>query len=126
MSDTAEKTGERTDGVRVVITYTESDGDGYDEVIPVQPGTPFVWKSDPLYHSPSLSIGIHPDDRPAHLGVYTSESVRSPPGYESHVERGYWNGPIEQGLAYDSEEVPLFGCEIWGRIMFYIEIDSGD
>jgi len=85
--------------------------------------TPTVFVDDPHYHSPPLGLAIHPDDRPAELGVYTSDSVRSPPGYENHVETGYWDGPIESGLPFTSptDEIRPFGCEVWGRVMFFVE-----
>lgn len=115
------------DGYRIRIWKGRNpDGDDYtgepDEVVTVQEGTPHVWQDDPNYHSPPIGIDIHPDDCPATLNVYTSESVRSPPGYASHVEEAYWDGPVEQGLPFpENHDAPPFGCEVWGRVMFYVE-----
>jgi|AntDeeMetagen681_2_1112603.scaffolds.fasta_scaffold09465_5 hypothetical protein len=105
------------------------DGEDYqgdpDEIVTVSAETPFVWQEDPHYHSPSIGIDLHPEDAPATLNVYTSDSVRSPPGYDSHVETGYWNGPMEQGFSYpEDHEYPPFGCEVWGRVMFFVEPET--
>lgn len=93
-----------------------------DEVIEVNGETPYVWQDNPHYHSPPLGFDIHPDDCPATLNVYTSDSVRSPPGYDSHVETAYWGRPIERGLSFpEDHEYPPFGCKVWGRVMFFVE-----
>lgn len=108
------------DTYRVRIWHgTNPDTDAEpDEVIEVPAETTHVWQDDPHFHSPPLDIDIHPDDAPATLGIFTSESVRSPPGYDNHVETSYWQGPVEQGLAFPG---PAFGCEVWGRVMFFVE-----
>lgn len=93
-----------------------------DEIVTVSEETPHVWQDDPRYRSPTIGLDIHPEDAPATLEVYTSESVRSPPGYDNHVEKGYWDGPMEQGLTYPGDhEIPPFGCEVWGRVMFFVK-----
>lgn len=102
------------------------DGEDYqgepDEIVEIDEETPYVWQNDPHYHSPPIGVDIHPNDCPATLNIYTSESVRSPPGYDNHVETAYWDGPVEQGLPYPEEHNdPPFGCEVWGRVMFFVE-----
>jgi len=120
-----------TETVRVRVFEGRNEVDAAQEGI-VEPShtveceveTPTLFVDDPHYHSKPLGLDIHPEDRPATLNVYTSESVRSPPGYENHVETGYWNGPIEQGLHYSGEtDAPPFGCTIWGRVMFFVEVN---
>lgn len=94
-----------------------------DETVEIPENTVHVWQNDPHFHQ-AVALDLHPEDTPATLNVYTSESVRSPPGYDSHVELGYWDGPIERGLTFDSaryDEYPPFGCEVGGRVMFYVE-----
>lgn len=96
-----------------------------DEVVEVEEETPHVWQDDPRYTSPPLGIDVHPDDCPATLNVYTSESVRSPPGYESHVETSYWDGPMERGLDHHADhDYPPFGCSVYGRVMFFVEAEK--
>lgn len=119
MSDT------QPDATYRVRIWEGRDGrdDEPDEVVEVSEETPHVWQDDPYYHSPPIAIDLHPDDCPATLNVYTSESVRSPPGYESHVETGYWGPrPIEGGLPFPADhDYEPFGCEVWGRVMFFVE-----
>lgn len=114
---------ETSETYRVRIWKGRGHRDGPpDEVVTVEEETPFVWQDDPRYHSPKIGIDIHPDDCPATLYVYTSDSIHSPPGYDSHVEKAYWDGPMEQGLPYPDEHgLPPFGCEVWGRVMFFVE-----
>lgn len=98
-----------------------------DEIVTVEEETPAVWQDDPHYHSGGIGIDIHPEDAPATLGVYTSDSVHSPPGYDDHVEMDYWDGPVEQGLTWPgNHDYPPFGCEVWGRVMFFVEADYDD
>jgi len=128
MSEETETTDESTYRIRI-WKGRNADGDDYagepDEIVTVEEKTPHIWQEDPHYHSPPLGFDIHPDDCPAELNVYTSDSVRSPPGYESHVELGYWDGPIEQGLMFpEGHEYPPFGCEVWGRVMFFVKEDD--
>lgn len=108
--------------IRIWEGYYDEYPEQPDEIIEVEPETPYVWFEDP-HTTFRGAFDIHPDDVPGTLNIYTSESVRSPPGYENHVEKGYWNGPVERGLrleeSYDGS-MP-FGCEVWGRIMFYVE-----
>lgn len=103
------------------------DGEDYtgepDEVITLEAGEPHVWQTDPHYHSPPIGLDIHPDDCPATLEVYTSDSVHDSSGRQAtnYVDESYWNGPMERGLTYpDSHDYRPFGCEIWGRILFFI------
>ena len=94
-----------------------------DETVKLYAEENFIWKYEPRQTFRG-AFDIHPDDAPATLYIYTSDSVRSPPEYESHVERGYWGEPVERGLPFDPErydDYPPFGCEIWGRVMFWIE-----
>jgi hypothetical protein len=120
--------GTEAETIRVQVYETREEVDNWEDTeprhtVPVEPETPFVFVDDPHYHSVSLGLSIHPDDRPAELGVYTSDSVHDPPGYENHVETGYWDGPMERGLRFTSPEgeVRPFGCELWGRVMFFVE-----
>lgn len=101
--------------------YDEDDDP--NEIIELEDNSTYIWQDDPYYHSGSLGIDLHPDDCPATLNVYTSESVRSPPNPSSDwVEKAYWDGPIERGLGYpEDHDYPPFGFEIWGRVMFYVE-----
>lgn len=101
--------------------------DDPDEIVPVEPETPHVWQANPRYHSPPLGIDVHPADGPATLNIYTSDSVRSPPGYDSHVERSYWDGPVERGLPFPADhDYPPYGCELWDRVMFFVEPTAGE
>ena len=94
-----------------------------DEVIDIDPETTYLWQDNPRYHSPPLGFDIHPEDRPGTLYVYTSDSVHSPPGYDNHIEQAYWDGPMEQGLPFteDVDEYRPFGCEVWGRVLLWVE-----
>jgi hypothetical protein len=114
---------DKTYRVRIWDGYHDEYPDEPDSIVTVPEETPTVWIPDP-HAAFRGAFDIHPDDAPANLEIYTSDSVRSPPGYESHVETGYWDGPVEKGLPFDPErydEYPPFGCEIWGRVMFYVE-----
>lgn len=121
---------DETDQYRIRIWKGRNpDGEDYqgepDEIVTVSAETVHVWQDDPHYHSPPVAFDVHPDDCPATLNVYTSESVRSPPGYDNHVETGYWDGPMERGLAYSANhDFPPFGCEVWGRVMFFVEPEA--
>ncbi len=94
-----------------------------DKLVEVEPKTVHIWQDNPHYHSPSMGIDIHPDDRPAGLNIYTSDSIHSPPDAGgNYVEEGYWDGPVEGGLDYDgNSDIPPFGCELWDRVMFFVE-----
>lgn len=103
------------------------DGEDYqgepDEVVTVTAEDPVLWQDDPHYHSPPIGIDIHPDDGPATLEVYTSDSVHpADPRYsENYVDESYWDGPMERGLSYPGDhDYRPFGCEIWGRVLFYV------
>lgn len=109
--------------VRIWDGYYDGYPDGPDTTVTVESETPHVWIKDP-HTTFRGAFDIHPDDAPATLNIYTSDSVRPPPGYDNHVETGYWNGPVERGLPFDPErydDYPPFGCEVWGRVMFFIE-----
>lgn len=98
----------------------EFDGEP-DEEIKVEYGTNHIYTDDP-YSVCRWGISMAEEDRPATLNAYTNDSVRSPPGYDSHVERAYWDGPIERGLTFrDDRELRPFGCEVRGRILFHVE-----
>lgn len=117
---------ENTYRVRIWHSYHDEYPDTPDETVEVKAETPHLWKDDPRFNSGPCAFDLHPDDTPATLEIYTSESVRSPPGYENHVETAYWDGPVERGLLFDSEQYddrPPFGCEIWGRVLFYVSDD---
>ena len=110
--------------VRIWHSYYDEYPDEPDETVEVEAEAPYLWKDDPYFDSGSCAFDIHPDDAPATLEIYTSESVRSPPGYDNHVETAYWNGPVERGLPFDPERYdgyPPFGCEVWGRVLFYVK-----
>jgi len=94
-----------------------------DEVVEVPVGGNVLWQDDPHYHSPPLGLDVHPDDRPVTLNVYTSDSVRSPPIYDNHVDGGYWSRPMEGGLSFLERPSHMpFGCEIWGRVLFEVNV----
>jgi len=111
--------------VRIWDRYHDDYPQDADRTLEIEPKTPYVWIEDP-YTTVQGAFDIHPDDVPATLNIYTSESVRGPPGYDNHVETGYWDGPVERGLdfgeSYDGS-MP-FGCEVWGRIMFFVECEA--
>ena len=124
MSDRSNR-GEQQKAYRVRIWegYQDVYSDEPDKVIQVAPETPFIWIGNPraVFRG---AFDIHPDDAPATLNIYTSDSVYEPPGYDDHVETGYWDGPVERGLPFDPErydDYPPFGCEIRGRLMFFVE-----
>jgi len=109
--------------VRVWDGYHDEYPDEADSIVKVDGETPHIWIDDP-HVTFRGAFDIHPDDAPATLNIYTSDSVRSPPGYDNHVEKAYWDGPIERGLPFDRERYdnyPPFGCEVWGRVMFFVE-----
>ena len=112
----------KTYRIRIWLNDTSFDGEP-DEVVEVEEGMNHIWKTDPHYSSSSMGIDIHPDDCPGELKIFTSESVRAPPEYDSHVEKGYWNGPVERGLDFSEEYKGYtpFGCELWGRVLFRVE-----
>lgn len=105
--------------VRIWDGYQDEYTGEPDEVISVPEETPYVWLESP-HAAMRGAFDIHPDDRPAMLNIYTSDSVRKPPGYDDHVESAYWNGPIERGLLFEDGHSP-FGCGVWGRVMFFVE-----
>lgn len=117
------------DTIRVEVWNGRFDNEDWrdpDEIIEIEDGHTYLFLDNPHYHG-SYGFRIHKEDRPATLYVHTNDSVRSPPGYDTHVERGYWDPAIERGLTYredlNYDEVP-FGCEIWGRILFYVESEE--
>lgn len=108
--------------------FRNPDGEDYqgepDEVVTVKEDDPVVWQDDPHYHSPPIGLDIHPEDGPATLEVYTSDSVHSPSGRQSagYVDTDYWDGPMERGLTYpEDHDFQPFGCEVWGRVLFFVE-----
>ncbi len=109
--------------IRIWHDYYDDYPDEPDETVSVEAESPHVWQDDP-YYSGKGAFDIHPDDAPATLYIYTNDSVREPPVYDNHVETAAWDGPIEQGLPFDPErydDYPPFGCEVWGRILFWVE-----
>lgn len=108
------------------------DGDDYqgepDATIRVEGQTPYLWQDDPHFHSPPMGMDIHPEDCPATLEVFTSDSVHpADPRYKDsgYVDESYWNGPMERGLYYPADhDYSPFGCEIWGRVLFYVKPDE--
>jgi len=106
-----------------VRVWVGDDNNTLQETICVEYDTVHVWQDSPRYHSPPIAFDVHPDDG-GELEIYTSDSINSPPGYDSHVEHGYWNGPIENGLRFEhGHDAPPFGCEVWGRVMFFVRND---
>lgn len=94
-----------------------------DEIVTVGDESSHLWQDDPWY-SGIVAFDIHPNDAPATLYVYTNDSVRSPPVSNTHVDTAEWGRPIERGLPFDPErydKYPPFGCEVWGRVLFYVE-----
>lgn len=108
--------------VRIWNGYHDDYPSEPDQVITVEEESNCVWLEDPR-STHRGAFDIHPEDLPATLYIYTSDSVRSPPGYDNHVEQAYWDGPVERGLPFDEsyEGERPFGCEVWGRVMFWIE-----
>lgn len=95
-----------------------------DETFTVQEETPTLYQDDPWYSSGPIAFDIHPQDAPATLYVYTNDSVRDPPVQETYIDTAEWGRPIECGLPFDPErydDYPPFGCEVWGRVLFYVE-----
>lgn len=119
-----------TDEITVQIWEGRYDEypDEPDGEIELKPETTHLFEDNPRHHSP-YGLSIDEEDLEGYdtvtFNVYTSDSVRSPPGYDSHVETSYWDGPMERGLTFDSEnDYPPFGCEIWGRVLFFIEVSK--
>lgn len=96
-----------------------------DEIITVEAAGCHLWEDDPYFDSGPVGFDIHPEDAPATLNVFTSDSVRpADPRYDEsgYVDHSYWNGPIERGLSYpEDHDYPPFGCEVWGRVLFQVE-----
>lgn len=93
-----------------------------DEVVEVPVEEVYVWQNEPRWRR-KIGVDIHPDDGPAKLDVFVSDSVHGPPDEgSSRVERGYWDGPIEGGFGYPPEhEYPPFATELGGRVAFRAE-----
>jgi hypothetical protein len=113
------------DNIRVRVWYGWKDNYPKEpnEVVEVETETPTLWEDDP-YARTKIAFDVHPDDCPATLFVHTNDSVRSPPGYEGHLEKGYWGDAVERGLEFSGRYNPgedPFGVELFGRIMFWVE-----
>jgi len=110
--------------IRIWHSYYDEYPDEPDETVEVEAGSPHLWKEDPYFDSGPMAIDIHPEDAPATLNIHTNDSVREPPVQNNHVDRGAWGRAVERGLPFDPErydEYPPFGCEVWGRVLFYVE-----
>lgn len=110
--------------VRIWTGWRDEYPDDPDEIVKLQPETPHLWQDDPWYDSGPVAFDVHPADAPATLYIYTNDSVRGPPVGESHVDTAEWGRAIERGLPFDPERYddrPPYGCEVWGRVLFYAE-----
>jgi len=109
--------------VRIWHSYYDDYPEEPDETVEMEAGTTHLWQEDPYFDSGPCAFDIHPDDAPATLYIHTNDSVREPPVYDNHVD-GVWGNAVERGLPFDPEqydEYPPFGCEVWGRVLFYVE-----
>lgn len=116
-------TDDTTYRIRIWHSYYDDYPDEPDEIVEVTEETPHLWQDDPHFNSGPMAVDIHPDDAPATLYIYTNDSVRTPTVYDNHVD-SVWGKAVERGLPFDPErydEYPPFGCEVWGRILFYVE-----
>ena len=116
----------KNDTIRVRIWHGRYDRypDEPDETVELEAERPHLWQEDPWYDSGPVAFDIHPDDAPATLYVYTNDSVRAPPVQETHIDTAEWGRAIERGLEFDPERYDRydpFGCEVWGRVLFYAE-----
>ena len=112
--------------IRIWHAFYDEYPDEPDEVVEVSEETPHLWQDDPWFESGPCALDIHPDDAPATLYIYTNDSVRKPPIPDNHVD-GVWGTPVERGLPFDPERYddhPPFGCELWGRVLFFVETDG--
>lgn len=113
-----------TDEYRIRIwrgRYDEYPNDP-DETLEVGGESPHLWQDDPWFDSGPVAFDINPQDGPATLYIYTNDSVRKPPVQENYIDTAEWGRPIERGLLYpEGHDYPPFGCEVWGRVLFYVE-----
>lgn len=109
--------------IRIWNGYYDEYPDKPDETITVEAEHAHLWQDDPWY-SGKGAFDIHPEDAPATLYIYTNDSVREPYVEDGRFEKSQWDGPIERGLPFDPDsydEYPPFGCEVWGRVLFWVE-----
>ena len=117
-------TDSNTARIRIWHDYYDDYPDDPDETVTVEYDTPHLWQDDPYFDSGACAFDIHPDDAPATLYIHTNDSVRAPHVGENHYDKAQWGDAVERGLPFDPErydDYPPFGCEVWGRVLFYVE-----
>lgn len=70
--------------------------------------------ADDIEHHGTYAFQIPNEQRPATLNVHSNDSYHDP--YD-------WGRPVEQGLTYHrADDAEPFQCEIWGRVMLWVEV----
>lgn len=74
-----------------------------------------VTLADSIEHHGTYAFDVEHDER-VKLNVHANDSYHNPED---------WGKPIERGLLFNPEDdYPPFKCEIWGRIMMWVEEDE--
>ncbi|WP_302083519.1 hypothetical protein [Salinibaculum rarum] len=70
--------------------------------------------ADDIDHHGTYAFLVESDSNDVVLNVHTNDSYHDPTD---------WDNPIERGLTYrsDEDDIPPFKCELWGRIMMWVE-----
>lgn len=120
-----EGSSEEVETVRVQIWSDDQDANNNaaDDVITATPGEAVLWRDAVENTSNSVKIAVHPDDTPATVEVYTSESLH--PATETfeqgRVNGEYWDGPLEYGLTYTTDEEPQpVTVEVSEQVLFLV------
>lgn len=98
-----------------VYTLSPAETD-YGRVFEV-PSEKRVVLSDEIEHHGTYAFNVDTEQKTV-LNVHTNDSYHDPTD---------WGKPIERGLLFDGEtDAEPFGCELWGRIMFWVEVENDE
>jgi len=96
-----------------VYTLSPAETD-YGRVFEV-PSEKRVVLSDEIEHHGTYAFDVDTEQKTV-LNVHTNDS------YHNNED---WGKPIERGLLFDGKtDAEPFGCELWGRTMFWVEQDE--
>lgn len=70
--------------------------------------------ADSITHHGTYAFDIPDESRPATLHVHTNDS------YHSGED---WGRAVERGLTFHKpDDLDPFGCELWGRVLMWVEV----
>lgn len=113
--------------VRVWSAGEETENKDAGDVITVTPGEAVLWRDAVEDTSETISVAVHPDDAPATVEVYTSDSLgpATETFEEGCVDGAYWDGPLGYGATFTSnEEQQPVTVDVDGRVLFLVSKSS--